>query len=179
MLKKDLKTQKKPAEKSPIQLPEKWLLIIFVCLIGFQVYLNIATYYALLSGMKNFSLFLVGIIMLVFAGMFHLYRQGKSLPKSNVEVVSSRRPGIGLSSFGNKILGKDTSKKPLPVGASTGTTSTVSSLPGGDLDKKTQEEKPVSAESPEIKTPSKSSTSATSSSTPSKSSTSATSSSTS
>ena len=67
--------------------------------------------------------------------------------------------GIGLSSFGNKILGKDTSKKPLPVGASTGTTSTVSSLPGGDLDKKTQEEKPVAAESPEIKTPSKSSTS--------------------
>ena len=169
------KTQKKPAEKSPIQLPEKWLLIIFVCLIGFQVYLNIATYYALLSGMKNFSLFLVGIIMLVFAGMFHLYRQGKSLPKSNIEVVSSKRPSYGLSSFGNKILGKDTSKKPLPVGASTGTTSTVSSLPGGDLDEKTQEEKPVAAESPEIKTPSKSSTSTTSS-TPSKSSTSTTSS---
>jgi len=169
------KTQKKPAEKSPIQLPEKWLLIIFVCLIGFQVYLNIATYYALLSGMKNFSLFLVGIIMLVFAGMFHLYRQGKSLPKSNIEVVSSKRPSYGLSSFGNKMLGKDTSKKPLPVGASTGTTSTVSSLPGGDLDEKTQEEKPVAAESPEIKTPSKSSTSTTSS-TPSKSSTSTTSS---
>jgi len=169
------KTQKKPAEKSPIQLTEKWLLIIFVCLIGFQVYLNIATYYALLSGMKNFSLFLVGIIMLVFAGMFHLYRQGKSLPKSNVEVVSSKRPSYGLSSFGNKMLGKDTSKKPLPVGASTGTTSTVSSLPGGDLDEKTQEEKPVAAESPEMKTPSKSSTSTTSS-TPSKSSTSTTSS---
>jgi ubiquinol-cytochrome c reductase cytochrome b subunit len=169
------KTQKKPAEKSPIQLPEKWLLIIFVCLIGFQVYLNIATYYALLSGMKNFSLFLVGIIMLVFAGMFHLYRQGKSLPKSNVDVISSKRPSYGLSSFGNKILGKDTSKKPLPVDTSTGTTSTVSSLPGGDLDKKTQEEEPVAAESPEIKTPSKSSTSTTSS-TPSKSSTSTTSS---
>src|SRR6476660_6349516 len=169
------KNQKKPAEKSPIQLPEKWLYIIFVCLIGFQVYLNIATYYALLTGMKNFSLFLVGIIMLVFAGMFHLYRQGKSLPKSNIDVISSKRPSYGLSSFGNKILGKDTSKKPLPVDTSTGTTSTVSSLPGGDLDKKTQEEKPVAAESPEIKTPSKSSTSTTSS-TPSKSSTSTTSS---
>jgi len=163
------KTQKKPAEKSAIQLPEKWLYIIFVCLIGFQVYLNIATYYALLSGMKNFSLFLVGIIMLVFAGMFHLYRHGKSLPKSNVEVVSSKRPSYGLSSFGNKILGKDTSKKPLPLGASSGA-ATISSLPG-ELDKKTKEEQPVAAESPEIKTSSKSSsTSSKSSSTSSTSS---------
>jgi ubiquinol-cytochrome c reductase cytochrome b subunit len=173
------KAQKKPAEKSAIQLPEKWLYIIFVCLIGFQVYLNIATYYALLSGMKNFSLFLVGIIMLVFAGMFHLYRHGKSLPKSNIEVVSSKRPSYGLSSFGNKILGKDTSKKPLPIGASTGATATVSSLPSDDLGEKTKEEKPVAAESPEIKTPSKTSTSTSSSSstTPSKTSTSTSSSS--
>ncbi len=107
------KKQKKSAEKSAIQLPEKWLYIIFVCLIGFQVYLNIATYYALLSGMKNFSLFLLGIIMIVFAGMFHLYRYGKNLPKSNVEVVSSQGPLTGLSSFSNKMLGKDASKKPL------------------------------------------------------------------
>jgi ubiquinol-cytochrome c reductase cytochrome b subunit len=121
------KNQKKPAEKSAIQLPEKWLYIIFVCLIGFQVYLNIATYYALLSGMKNFSLFLVGIIMLVFAGMFHLYRYGKGLQKSNIEVISSRSPGYGLASLGNRLLGKDTSRKALTTTPQSGPA--ISSLP--------------------------------------------------
>ena len=127
-------------------MPEKWLYIIFICLIGFQVYLNIATYYALLSGMKNFSLFLLGIIMLVFAGMFHLYRYGKNLPKSNIEVISSKKPVYSLSSFGNKMLGKDASRK--AISAAEGTGSNISSLPynsGSTI----KEEKPV--ESPEIK----------------------------
>ncbi|MGN6347839.1 MAG: cytochrome b [Candidatus Nitrosocosmicus sp.] len=152
------KSQKKPAEKSAIQLPEKWLYIIFVCLIGFQVYLNIATYYALLSGMKNFSLFLVGIIMLVFAGMFHLYRYGKNLPKSNIEVISSKRPGVGLSSFGNRILGKDTSRKALT--ATQSAEGSVASLPNNtEIDK--EKEKAIE---PEIKTASKGTATATSTS---------------
>ncbi|MGN6560528.1 MAG: cytochrome b N-terminal domain-containing protein, partial [Candidatus Nitrosocosmicus sp.] len=152
------KSQKKPAEKSTIQLPEKWLYIIFVCLIGFQVYLNIATYYALLSGMKNFSLFLVGIIMLVFAGMFHLYRYGKNLPKSNIEVISSKRPGVGLSSFGNRILGKDTSRKALT--ATQSAEGSVASLPNNtEIDK--EKEKAIE---PEIKTASKGTATATSTS---------------
>ncbi|HEY6915643.1 MAG TPA: hypothetical protein VI413_13290, partial [Paludibacter sp.] len=159
------KSQKKPAEKSAIQLPEKWLYIIFVCLIGFQVYLNIATYYALLSGMKNFSLFLVGIIMLVFAGMFHLYRYGKNLPKSNIEVISSKRPGVGLSSFGNRILGKDSSRKALT--ATQSAEASVSSLPNN-----TEIEKEKAIE-PEIKTASKGTSISTSSTSASTSSTSA------
>ncbi|HEX5519103.1 MAG TPA: cytochrome b N-terminal domain-containing protein [Candidatus Nitrosocosmicus sp.] len=159
------KSQKKPAEKSAIQLPEKWLYIIFVCLIGFQVYLNIATYYALLSGMKNFSLFLVGIIMLVFAGMFHLYRYGKNLPKSNIEVISSKRPGAGLSSFGNRILGKDSSRKALT--ATQSAEASVSSLPNN-----TEIEKEKAIE-PEIKTASKGTSISTSSTSASTSSTSA------
>jgi ubiquinol-cytochrome c reductase cytochrome b subunit len=159
------KSQKKPAEKSAIQLPEKWLYIIFVCLIGFQVYLNIATYYALLSGMKNFSLFLVGIIMLVFAGMFHLYRYGKNLPKSNIEVISSKRPGAGLSSFGNRILGKDSSRKALT--ATQSAEASVSSLPNN-----TEIEKEKAIE-PEIKTASKGTSTSTSSTSASTSSTSA------
>ena len=165
------KSQKKPAEKSAIQLPEKWLYIIFVCLIGFQVYLNIATYYALLSGMKNFSLFLVGIIMLVFAGMFHLYRYGKNLPKSNIEVISSKRPGVGLSSFGNRILGKDSSRKALT--ATQSAEASVSSLPNN-----TEIEKEKAIE-PEIKTASKGTSISTSSTSASTSSTSASTSSTS
>jgi ubiquinol-cytochrome c reductase cytochrome b subunit len=32
--------------------------------------------------MKNLSLFIIGIIMLVFAGMFHIYRHGRSLAKA-------------------------------------------------------------------------------------------------
>ena len=60
--------KQKPAEKNPIQLPAKWLYILFIVLIAFQVYLNIAAYYAVLNGMKNYSLFLIGILMLVFCG---------------------------------------------------------------------------------------------------------------
>jgi len=157
------KNQKKTTEKSPIQLPEKWLYIIFVCLIGFQVYLNIATYYALLNGMKNFSLFLVGIIMLVFAGMFHLYRYGKNIPKSNVQVISSKKHRYDLPSLGNKMLRRDMPKNKVLTG------STVSSLPDNS-DIKTNEEKPI--ENPSIKTPSTTSSSTTSSSTTSSSTTS-------
>jgi ubiquinol-cytochrome c reductase cytochrome b subunit len=73
---------KKPGGKSSINLPQKWIYIIFVALLAFQVYLNISAYYAVLNGMKNLSLFIIGIIMLVFAGMFHIYRHGRSLAKA-------------------------------------------------------------------------------------------------
>jgi ubiquinol-cytochrome c reductase cytochrome b subunit len=73
---------KKPGGKTSISLPEKWIYIVFVALLAFQVYLNIAAYYAVLAGMKNYSLFIIGIIMLVFAGMFHLYRYGRGLAKT-------------------------------------------------------------------------------------------------
>jgi len=76
------KAQPKKAGKSSIELSQKWLYALFVVLIGFQVYLNIAAYYAMLDGMKNYSLFIVGIMMLVFAGMFHLYRYGKAQAKA-------------------------------------------------------------------------------------------------
>jgi ubiquinol-cytochrome c reductase cytochrome b subunit len=32
--------------------------------------------------MKNYSLFIIGIIMLVFAGMFHIYRHGASIVRA-------------------------------------------------------------------------------------------------
>src|ERR671915_258632 len=72
------KRQPKRTE-SPITLSEKWIYFVFIALIGFQIYLNIAAYYALLAGMKNISLFIIGIIMLVFAGMFHIYRHGRTI----------------------------------------------------------------------------------------------------
>jgi ubiquinol-cytochrome c reductase cytochrome b subunit len=73
---------KKPAAKSSINIPVNWIYVVFVALLAFQIYLNIAAYYAVLNGMKNFSLFIVGIIMLVFAGMFHIYRHGKAMAKA-------------------------------------------------------------------------------------------------
>jgi len=73
---------KKPTGKSSINLTEKWIYGIFIALLAFQVYLNIAAYYAVLSGMKNYSLFIVGIMMLVFAGMFHVFRHARSLQKA-------------------------------------------------------------------------------------------------
>ena len=73
---------KKPAGKNSINLSEKWIYAIFIALLAFQIYLNIAAYYAVLSGMKNYSLFIVGIMMLVFAGMFHVFRHGKSMQKA-------------------------------------------------------------------------------------------------
>jgi ubiquinol-cytochrome c reductase cytochrome b subunit len=63
---------------------------------AFQIYLNIAAYYAVLNGMKNFSLFIVGVIMLVFAGMFHIYRHGRAMakapPPKPVTPPSAERP---------------------------------------------------------------------------------------
>lgn len=76
------KLQPKKAAKSSINISQKWLYALFVVLLAFQVYLNIAAYYAMLQGMKNWSLFIIGIIMLVFAGMFHLYRYGRAMAKA-------------------------------------------------------------------------------------------------
>src|ERR687885_2161037 len=72
----------KKGGKGAINITQKWLYALFVVLLAFQVYLNIAAYYAVLQGMKNYSLFIIGIIMLVFAAMFHLYRYGRALAKA-------------------------------------------------------------------------------------------------
>jgi ubiquinol-cytochrome c reductase cytochrome b subunit len=76
------KLQPKKAGKSSINFSQKWLFALFVILLAFQVYLNIAAYYAVLQGMRNYSLFVLGIMMLVFAGMFHLYRYGRTMAKA-------------------------------------------------------------------------------------------------
>ncbi|HET6640151.1 MAG TPA: cytochrome bc complex cytochrome b subunit, partial [Nitrososphaeraceae archaeon] len=73
---------KKDTGKGPINLPAKWVYIIFIGLLIFQIYLNISAYYAVVSGMNNFSLFIIGLMMLVFAGMFHIYRHGRAMEKA-------------------------------------------------------------------------------------------------
>ena len=60
------------------------ILVVIVALIAFQVFLNLAAYNAALSGMNNMSLFFAGLILIVFAGLFHVYRyamgQAKTAP---------------------------------------------------------------------------------------------------
>lgn len=77
-----LQPKKGGSGKSSINLPRRWIFGVLIALIAFQVYLNIAAYYAVINGMKNFSLFIVGIMMLVFAGMFHIFRHGRSMEKA-------------------------------------------------------------------------------------------------
>lgn len=71
-----LAKERGPKKASTIKLTQKWINWVIVALLAFQVFLNIAAYNAMLSGMKNVSLFLVGMIMITFAGFFHLYRYG-------------------------------------------------------------------------------------------------------
>ena len=71
-----LAKERGPKRVSTIRLTQKWINWVIVALLAFQVFLNIAAYNAVLSGMKNVSLFLVGMIMITFAGFFHLYRYG-------------------------------------------------------------------------------------------------------
>ena len=76
------KLQPKKPPKGSINFSQKWLYVVFIALLAFQVYLNISAYYAVLQGMKNYSLFIIGIMMLVFAAMFHVYRYGRARAKA-------------------------------------------------------------------------------------------------
>ena len=71
-----LAKEKGPQKVAQITLSEKWINWVIIALIGFQVFLNIAAYNAFLTGMNNLSLFFIGLILLVFAGLFHVYRYG-------------------------------------------------------------------------------------------------------
>ena len=71
-----------PQKVAAINLSEKWINWLLVALLAFQVLLNIAAYNAALTGMKNVSLFFIGLILLVFAGFFHIYRYGLAQAKN-------------------------------------------------------------------------------------------------
>lgn len=70
-----------PKKVATINLSQKWINWVIIALLAFQVFLNIAAYNAALTGMKNVSLFLVGMIMIVFAAFFHIYRYGMNESK--------------------------------------------------------------------------------------------------
>ncbi|MEM3171956.1 MAG: cytochrome b N-terminal domain-containing protein [Candidatus Nitrosotenuis sp.] len=76
-----LRKDKGPKQVAEIKLSQKWLNWIIVGLIAFQVYLNIAAYNAAITGLNNLSLFFTGLILIVFAGLFHVYRYALSEAK--------------------------------------------------------------------------------------------------
>jgi ubiquinol-cytochrome c reductase cytochrome b subunit len=76
-----LRKEKGPKKVAEINLSQKWLNWIIVGLIAFQVYLNIAAYNAAITGLNNLSLFFTGLILIVFAGLFHVYRYALSEAK--------------------------------------------------------------------------------------------------
>ena len=96
-----LAASKGPQKVAQINLSTKWINWLIVGLLGFQVYLNIAAYNAALEGMKNFSLFLTGLILLVFAGLFHIYRYGmneaKRIPTPPPAIAKEIPKPIGVS----------------------------------------------------------------------------------
>lgn len=124
-----LAASKGPQKVAQIQLSAKWINWLIIALLGFQVYLNIAAYNAALSGMKNFNLFLTGVILLVFAGMFHIYRYGMNEAKK----IPPPPPAIEK-------------EIPKPIGVSTD--SSAAKLPEKDKSSSTTESKQVT---PEIK----------------------------
>jgi len=71
-----LAKEKGPKKVATIGLSEKWVNWVIVALIAFMVFLNIAAYNAAITGLNNLSLFFVGLILIIFAGLFHVYRYG-------------------------------------------------------------------------------------------------------
>ena len=90
-----------PKKVATINLSEKWINWLLVALLAFQVFLNIAAYNAALIGMKNISLFFIGIILLVFAAFFHIYRyalsQEKNAPPPAPTPVQDEKPKLAES----------------------------------------------------------------------------------
>ena len=71
-----------PKKVASINLSEKWINWVIIALIAFMVFLNISAYNAALTGMKNISLFFAGLILIVFAAFFHVYRFGLNEAKN-------------------------------------------------------------------------------------------------
>ena len=62
---------KKTSQSNLSESDRKWIIL---SLIGVQVFLTIGTIFAATNGMSNTWQFLLGMNLLVFAGLFHYYR---------------------------------------------------------------------------------------------------------
>lgn len=106
-----LAKDKGPKKVATINLSQKWINWLIIALLAFQVFLNIAAYNAALIGMKNISLFFIGIIMIVFAGFFHVYRYG--LSQAKIAPPPPVRKDVELIEFQPIVNSKNVENKPL------------------------------------------------------------------
>jgi ubiquinol-cytochrome c reductase cytochrome b subunit len=136
--------EKGPQKIAQINLSDKWINWVIIALIAFQVFLNIAAYNAAISGMKNMSLFLAGLILIVFAGMFHVYRYAMAKTKEMPPPPSGRK-----TKMTKKIASSDTKELPPPDGVVEDNSETKSI--GKVNDSTTIPEQVTKNETPEIK----------------------------
>jgi ubiquinol-cytochrome c reductase cytochrome b subunit len=90
--KSKLAKQNAPKKVATINISQQWINWIIIALIIFQVFLNIAAYNAVLTGMKNISLFFTGLILIVFAALFHVYRYGLGESKKSIALQQNTNP---------------------------------------------------------------------------------------
>ena len=132
-----------PQKVATIKLSEKWINWVLVALLAFQVFLNIAAYNAALTGMKNISLFFIGIILLVFAAFFHVYRyamsEEKNAPPPPPVQVEEELPKLiesDVSEKQSKLSEDDSTPKPKELPLEVSTQKTQADL-GGNSDNTT------------------------------------------
>lgn len=70
------KPRRRATPGKPISIPRKWVYAILASLIIFQIGLNSLVYQAFFVGFENLILFEVGLILLAFSVVLHLYRLG-------------------------------------------------------------------------------------------------------
>jgi ubiquinol-cytochrome c reductase cytochrome b subunit len=100
--------------------------------------------------MKNFSLFIIGIIMIVFAGMFHIYRHGRTMakapppppPKPLTPPMTARPSPIPPKPTPSTVDAKEKPLAPPPVQKTTGSQPGSPSSQGKVSSSKTQAEAP-------------------------------------
>jgi len=113
-----LAKEKGPQKIARIEFSEKWINWVIIALIAFMVFLNIAAYNAAITGMKNMGLFLAGLILIVFAGMFHVYRYSMAQtqvapppPGSKSKMTSKAISGTATKELPSKDSLDDSSEK--------------------------------------------------------------------
>ncbi|MBI2183456.1 MAG: cytochrome bc complex cytochrome b subunit [Thaumarchaeota archaeon] len=82
----------RPKAAFHLVLTRKWVNIVILALVAFQVVLNVMAAHAYTAGFKNLSLFHAGAILMSFSVIIHLYRYGIQLPKEMQATVVQAQP---------------------------------------------------------------------------------------
>lgn len=79
----------RPQAAFTLALSRKWVNIVILALVAFQVVLNIMAQQAYEAGFQNLSLFHAGTILMSFSIIIHLYRYGIQLPREIQAVTTT------------------------------------------------------------------------------------------